>query len=242
MILNGHKFIKIGLFQKQILRKLTISYNIDVEVGFAKSSIFHLWTFDDCHLDLINIDKEIFSPCGKCFKFFISPKLVDLWANGKQDAVRDKLRDSSAILLSWEQIHNLLSKGHLIGLHGNDHSDFRIMSASEMIDQHESSIQLLESRLGVQTSSFALPFGKITNASYEQVSLILNQTKIYFQKIYLSDNYISPGVYGNIINRRHCEPSNSFFISIAKGKLQTWTGKSALLRPASMTIPVISDG
>ena len=229
MILNGHKLSRrFGPVSHLVSSVFSRTYEEAIEDFIANSLSVHFWTFDDCHLDLMRIHSELFEPRKIGFKFFVSPKLIDAWSNGEILFVRSQLRDSTAKLLGWDQVNFLLDKGHLLGLHGYDHSDFLLLSDSEIVDQHESSIQLLKDRTGISTDSFALPFGRVSSASACQVSRLMTLTKSYFRKIYLSDNHFSPGAShdGLIVNRRHAELGVSLPASVAKGALQCIVCKS----------------
>jgi peptidoglycan/xylan/chitin deacetylase (PgdA/CDA1 family) len=129
------------------------------------------------------------------------------------------LKDSGAKLLSWDQIGRLHAHGHTVGLHGYDHADFNLMSASQMVDQHEASIALLRRRLGITTNAFAPPFGRMDR----DAALQLDIARRYFSRIYLSDNRLPPRRHRDVYNRRHCEFGNTVLPSFLKGLLQSVT-------------------
>lgn len=220
MIFNGHKIQRITSELFRIPGMQFKSSNNEEEALAASSLLRHTWSFDDCHSDLIAIDKIIRGRFGITFRFFVSPFLIDSFSSGAVQFVCNQLQDKDVSLLSWDEIGFLVEKGHLIGLHGYDHSDFRLMPDSQIVEQHERSIDLLKSRLGISTDSFAFPFGR----TREGVSIFqgpeIEITSKYFSRIYLSDNRFPPFCISNIINRRHSEFGESFFGSMLKGFLQ----------------------
>jgi hypothetical protein len=220
MILNGHT---VGLTSPDIislLRPAFKSASNDMEDIAANSLFMTTWTFDDCHQDLIRIDELLRQRLGIIFRFFVSPFLIDCYSSGAVEFVREQLKDPSASLLTWDQIGRLIENGHILGLHGYDHSDFNFLSDSLIFEQHERSIELLRRRLGVTTDSFAFPFGRILNLNSLTNNNQLIISKRYFDRIYISDNRLPPFVASGVFNRRHSEFGNSVFASLIKGLLQ----------------------
>jgi peptidoglycan/xylan/chitin deacetylase (PgdA/CDA1 family) len=219
MILNAHKIVSNKTGLRLILKYLTSSCD-DSSEDFASNTIFPIvWTFDDCHIDMLDIAK-IFNDFNLIkFRFFVSPLLIDQYHNGNQKFVYEKLQDSTAALMSWDQIAHLVESGHYIGLHGYDHSDFNNMSNDEIKFQHEASRELLIKRLGICTDSFAFPFGRVDSDNINR-KRIISLAANYYSRIYLSDNRFSPSSAGNIFNRRHSEFDKSVIMSLAKGYFQ----------------------
>jgi peptidoglycan/xylan/chitin deacetylase (PgdA/CDA1 family) len=220
MILNGHTISGESNNLMQTLCPL-FSSATNLAEDRAANSIRHVtWTFDDCHMDLLEIDQILRLRFGITFRFFVSPLLIDRYSSGSIEFVRDQLRDPTATLLNWDEIGALLENGHVLGLHGYDHSDFNVMSRPQIIDQHEQSIELLHRRLGVYSDSFAFPFGRVSDSDDVLKSNQIMLTKRYFDRIYLSDNRLPLFRSDNVFNRRHAEFGDSFVVSFIKGLLQ----------------------
>lgn len=220
MILNGHTIVgEADNLVRYLFDLFGSASNINEDK--AAGSIKNLtWTFDDCHRDLLKIDQILRCRFDITFRFFVSPLLIDRYSSGLVEFVRDQLRDPTATLLNWDEIGSLVENGHILGLHGYDHSDFNLMSSNEIIDQHEQSIELLYKRLGIYTDSFAFPFGRVSD-SYnvlESKQIIISEG--YFDRIYLSDNRLPIFRVGHVFNRRHSEFGNVFIVSFIKGLLQ----------------------
>jgi peptidoglycan/xylan/chitin deacetylase (PgdA/CDA1 family) len=216
MILNGHV---LGAYSPGLMKMASRAFasaSDENEDRHCNTLLPLLWTFDDGLEDLLAIDERLRGDFGVHFRFFICPQLVDQYSAGQAACVQDKLENRDARLLSWDQIGRLHEKGHVLGLHGNDHSDFNAMSAAEMADQHESSIHMLHQRLGIKTDSFAVPFGRVDAAT----SNVIPVAKQYYRRIYLSDNRLAPKRHAGVYNRRHSEFGNTVLPSVLKGVLQ----------------------
>lgn len=217
MILNGHKIKNNGRLVEFLHKTCFRSATDQAEDAFADSVFRHTWTFDDCHRDLIEIDSRLARTGDIKFKFFVCPALIDDYSIGNEEFARSQLKDRFANLLNWDEIGRLKERGHSIGLHGHDHSDFNEMTQDEVIEQQENSIELLLQRSGVKTESFALPFGRLRSPSYSGSDMILSVSRRYFKRIYLSDNRFKPGKFNDLYNRRHSEFENAIPLNILKG-------------------------
>jgi len=220
MIFNGHTIDGLSSDLLEALGSAFKSASNEEEDRAATSLLRFTWTFDDCHKDLTAIDQVIRGHFGITFRFFVSPFLIDSCSSGSAQFVRNQLRDENASLLSWDEIGSLVEKGHLIGLHGYDHSDFSVMSDSQIVEQHERSIDLLRNRLGLSTDSFAFPFGRLRGGIQIFQNSEITITKKYFSRLYLSDNRLPVFNIHNVFNRRHAEFGSSVFTSVIKGFLQ----------------------
>lgn len=224
MILNGHFFSNTNNIIDNYLLKYCISPDEKDERYVAESIFPLLWTFDDAHMDQYKIANFLESEYGIKFHFFIAPKLIDYWEEKKFKIINDKLRDTNVELMNWDHIRELIRRGHKVGLHGFDHSDFRQLTEQESIEQHENSISLIKNRLGFIPNTFAFPFGRVKISTYNNIledeQIIL--AKKYYQTIYLSDNRMPLFSKCNIVNRRHSEFSRGLFINILKGVFQNY--------------------
>jgi peptidoglycan/xylan/chitin deacetylase (PgdA/CDA1 family) len=222
MILNGHK-TKVNKTGLRLLLGRFASSCDDSSEDYAANNLFPIvWTFDDCHSDMVEIAKIFDEYISIKFRFFVSPFLIDQYSDGNLEFVREKLKDPNAVLMSWDQIAKMVEAGHCLGLHGFDHSDFNCMSDEEIKMQHEAAQELLRKRLGLSTNSFAFPFGRI-GSNFFQRDRIISLTSIYFSRLYLSDNRFAPSGANGVYNRRHSEFDSSVVISLMKGYVQKFS-------------------
>ena len=220
MILNGH-----------ILRNFKLNHILNFENKFISATdenedkisnkLFPIsWTFDDGLKDLLAIDKFLTDIGDIKFRFFISPYLIENKNRENKKLIESKLKIKTSPLLSWDQVGYLLEKGHILGLHGYDHTELNLLNKKQITDDFELSIELLDKRLSIQTKSFAYPFGRLDNTK----NLLSNQqiitAKKFFSRIYLSDNRLPTFGYKGVYNRRYAEFDDTIFINILKGFIQ----------------------
>ena len=220
MILNGHFFINF-----KIIKILNSIYNFssasDLNEDMASNKIFPItWTFDDGYRDLLIIDKILTDIGNIKFRFFISPYLIEKKTRKDRIFIKNKLMTEFRPLLTWDQIAQLTEKGHIIGLHGYDHTDLNLLSESQIIDDFESSIELLKKRISKKTDSFAFPFGRINIDREILKNPQIFLAKKYFSRVYLSDNRMLTFGHNGIYNRRHAEFDNTVLVNLFKGFLQ----------------------
>jgi len=220
MILNGHFFINF-----KIIKILHSIYNFssasDLNEDLASNKIFPItWTFDDGYKDLLSIDKILTDIGNIKFRFFISPYLIEKKIRKDRKFIKNKLMTEFRPLLTWEQIAQLIENGHTLGLHGYDHTDLNFLSESQIIDDFESSIELLKKRISKKTDSFAFPFGRININRKILKNPQICLAKKYFSRVYLSDNRMLTFGHNGIYNRRHAEFDNTVLVNLFKGFLQ----------------------
>ena len=220
MILNGHFFINF-----KIIKILNSIYNFssasDLNEDLASNKIFPItWTFDDGYRDLLVIDKILTDIGNIKFRFFISPYLIEKKIHKDRKFIKNKLMTEFRPLLTWDQIAQLIEKGHILGLHGYDHTDLNLLSESQIIDNFESSIELLKKRISKKTDSFAFPFGRINIDREILKNPQICLAKKYFSRVYLSDNRVFTFGHNGIYNRRHAEFDNAILVNLLKGFLQ----------------------
>ena len=220
MILNGHFFINFDIIK--ILNSIySFSSASDLNEDLASNKIFPItWTFDDGYRDLLIIDKILTDIGNIKFRFFISPLLIEKNTRKDRIFIKNKLMTKFKPLLTWEQIAKLTENGHILGLHGYDHTDLNLLSDSQIIDDFESSIELLKKRISKKTDSFAFPYGRINIDREILKNPQICLAKKYFSRIYLSDNRIFTFGYKGIYNRRHAEFDNNILANLLKGFLQ----------------------
>ena len=220
MILNGHNFKNFRINQILNFKKKFCSAT-DENEDIASNKIFPItWTFDDGLDDLLNIDKLLDEIGGIKFRFFISPYLIEDKNRKNTKFLESRLKTKTSPLLSWDQIGYLVERGHILGLHGYDHTEFNFMNNDQIIKDFELSNELLKKRLSIKTKSFAFPFGRldVKERLLENEKIIVSRK--FFSRVYLSDNRLPTFGYKGIYNRRHAEFDNSISINILKGFIQ----------------------
>jgi hypothetical protein len=220
MILNGHIYKNFEI--NQILNfKNKFCSATDTNEDLASNKLFPItWTFDDGLSDLLIIDKFLTDIGNIKFRFFISPYLIEKKIRKDRKFIKNKLMTEFRPLLTWDQIAQLIEKGHILGLHGYDHTDLNLLSESQIIDDFESSIELLKKRISKKTDSFAFPFGRINIDREILKNPQICLAKKYFSRVYLSDNRIFTFGHNGIYNRRHAEFDNAILVNLLKGFLQ----------------------
>jgi peptidoglycan/xylan/chitin deacetylase (PgdA/CDA1 family) len=220
MILNGHILRNFKLNHIFNFKNKFISATDKNEDLFSNKLFPISWTFDDGLKDLLTID-ELLTNIGEIkFRFFISPYLIENKNRQNLKFIESKLKIKTSPLLTWDQVGFLLEKGHILGLHGYDHTELNLLSKNQINDDFELSIELLNKRLSIKTTSFAYPFGRLDSTE----NLLSNQqivtAKKFFSRIYLSDNRLPIFGYKGVYNRRYAEFDDKIFINILKGFIQ----------------------
>ncbi|MFN8558313.1 MAG: polysaccharide deacetylase family protein [Dehalococcoidia bacterium] len=84
--------------------------------------------------------------------------VVSNWADGIHDF-------ADGLLLGWRDIERMARQGAVIGSHSLSHADFGRIPPEAMRHELGESRRVIESRLGITATSFAIPFGQSRNWS-----------------------------------------------------------------------------
>ena len=103
-------------------------------------------TIDDGTLDGYTAAAPILDSLGMHATYFI----VVQGAHGSRDAG----------LMSWDQIRDLLARGHAIGNHTLSHKSLKTKSAAVVYDQIEGAQQAFDAQLGFRPRTLAYPYGR----------------------------------------------------------------------------------
>lgn len=220
MILAGHAYNNFKINNFLILKNKFISATDSNEDFVCNKILPFTYTFDDGLSNLLHVDKILADLGNIKFRFFISPLLIEKNLSKDKKFIMSKLKMNVKSLLTWDQIGYLLERGHILGLHGYDHTDLNILSKSQIIDDHQQSIEILKKRISYKTNSFAFPFGRIFIKDKIIKNLQIDIAKNFFSRIYLSDNRIPVFGCNGIYNRRHAEFNNFLLINLLKGFFQ----------------------
>jgi peptidoglycan/xylan/chitin deacetylase (PgdA/CDA1 family) len=114
-----------------------------------------LFTFDDGYRDNFTCAAPILDDEGVKAIFFITTGFLE-----GIDITTGFRSYAGLSPMTWDQVGNLLARGHSIGLHGHTHRNFGTMSNSESEDELLTSLELFKRRLGIAPDCFAYPFGQ----------------------------------------------------------------------------------
>jgi len=109
-------------------------------------------TFDDGLKSVLTHAAPILSE----FRVPWSAFIVSDWSEAGQGWPSDTF-------LNWRDVERIAALGAEIGSHSVSHPDFRNLSLAETQDQLGLSRQVLKDRVGIDTTSFAIPFGQSKN-------------------------------------------------------------------------------
>jgi peptidoglycan/xylan/chitin deacetylase (PgdA/CDA1 family) len=158
-------------------------------------------TFDDgfyeCYAHIAKIlDEMSISAC-----FFINAGVIEapseyLSSYSKRVEVRGRH------FLTWDMLKEMSAGGHIIGSHTLDH--FRLCDLDERAIELQivENKSIIESKLGIQVTSFAWPYGKLSDIS----DMALNIAEKYHHHIFSGAQYkFYYSLNGRVFNRRHVE-------------------------------------
>ena len=114
-----------------------------------------LLTFDDGYLDNWKVARPILDEFGFKALFFVTTKFID----GDQSVTRNFRNYRGLPPMNWDHIGALSEQGHVIGLHGDRHANFRSLSREEAVEEMHKSAEKVLGRTGLHATTFAYPFG-----------------------------------------------------------------------------------
>jgi peptidoglycan/xylan/chitin deacetylase (PgdA/CDA1 family) len=72
--------------------------------------------------------------------------------------------------ISWDQLRDLVARGHAIGDHSKTHENLKVQPADVLYDQIEVAQQIFQQQLGFRPRTFAYPYGRYNDAVIAQVA------------------------------------------------------------------------
>lgn len=185
--------------------------------NIPKNEVLIAFTFDDGFEECYSIIAPLLEKHGTRGTFFINANYIESSKN-YQNEFNERVAISSKKPMSWLQITELHKRGHLIGSHNLDHTNFAELSDVEINRQLSENKKILENKLNYNCDYFAWTYGQMQHFPNNALK-ITNQYHNYifsgtnYQKYFSSD--------GRIINRRHLEPLWSknhlnYFLSTVK--------------------------
>jgi peptidoglycan/xylan/chitin deacetylase (PgdA/CDA1 family) len=113
-------------------------------------------TFDDGLLSVANSGAAILADYGIPWTLFI----VLEWIDGRH-AFGD------GVVMGWAEVERLVAEGVEIGSHSLSHPDFGALGLCAVKRELTESRRMIERRIGINTTAFAIPLGQSTNWSPE---------------------------------------------------------------------------
>lgn len=152
-----------------------------------------LLSFDDGFVSQYRVAKEVLEPLGLKAIFFVCPTFVDSSREQQRKFVAEKLFadrldigqvPESMLAMSWDQLKELVERGHLVGAHSLNHPRLSLMKKhAELEKEIVASGDLLQSRLGVPVYHFATPFGKLRDTDQRALKLVAGRYRFCFSTI-----------------------------------------------------------
>jgi len=112
-------------------------------------------TFDDGYLDNWEGARPILDEFGFKALFFVTTSFIE----GDQSVTRNFRNYRDLPPMTWDHIGALAEQGHVIGLHGDRHANFRSLSREEAVEELQRSAEKLLGQTGLRATIFAYPFG-----------------------------------------------------------------------------------
>jgi peptidoglycan/xylan/chitin deacetylase (PgdA/CDA1 family) len=138
-------------FRKHLLTALSLGYRFRTaeELAHGGGDKDLAITFDDGLASVGQHAASLLKELAIPYTLFI----VTDWADGRQSFGPD-------LFLGWREIEKLVADGATIGSHSVSHPNFAQISLEEAQHQLEESARIIESRLGIKPSMFAIPMGQ----------------------------------------------------------------------------------
>jgi peptidoglycan/xylan/chitin deacetylase (PgdA/CDA1 family) len=118
------------------------------ELGSEEGSRRLAVTFDDGLSSVAQNAAPILEHYGVPYTLFI----VTDWAEGKSGFDRE-------LFMDWREIERLAGRGAVIGSHSVTHPNFGRLAAEQARYELEESRRVIEARLGIRPTTFAIPMG-----------------------------------------------------------------------------------
>jgi len=112
-------------------------------------------TFDDGYLDNWEGARPILDEFGFKAHFFVTTSFIE----GDRSVTRNFRNYRDLPPMTWDHVGALAEQGHVVGLHGDRHANFRSLSREEAVEEMQRSAGKLFGRTGLRATTFAYPFG-----------------------------------------------------------------------------------
>jgi peptidoglycan/xylan/chitin deacetylase (PgdA/CDA1 family) len=161
------------------------------------------FSFDDGYEECFTKIKPVLDAFNIKACFFICPNYVEADAEYVSHFLKNNVfLDTSKISMTWAQIKQLHTEGHLIGSHTLNHINCKTPPLSILDFELSETKRIIETQLNAPCEHFAYTYGKIEH--FSEAALVCAEK--YYPYIYSQAghrNYFS--FEGRVLNRRHFE-------------------------------------
>lgn len=177
------------------------------------------FTFDDGFEECYSIIAPLLEKYNTRGTFFINANYIESDLNYQTEFNR-RVNTFTKKPMTWAQVKDLHERGHLIGSHNLDHTNFAELNEGDMKCQIVKNKEILEEKLNYECLCFAWTYGQIKYFPGNALEL----TQKYHKHIFSDTNYKHYFSLNNAaINRRHIEPfwpksHINFFLGVNKRK------------------------
>lgn len=181
------------------------------------SKVYIAFTFDDGFEECYSVIAPLLEKYNTRGTFFINANYISSNLEYQND-FHDRVKIYTKKPMTWEQVKELHNRGHLIGSHNLDHTDFSKLKDQEIEFQLYENKKILEEKLNYNCDYFAWTYGQFKNFPESALKITIKYHKFIFSGTDFK-NYFS---YNNTVyNRRHQEafwPKShiNYFLSFIK--------------------------
>jgi peptidoglycan/xylan/chitin deacetylase (PgdA/CDA1 family) len=160
------------------------------------------FTFDDGFAECHSIIAPVLEEFGVNGAFFINPGFVGGDAAYIDEFLTERVATPGKTPMTWEQIRDLESRGHVIGAHTIDHIRLVVGDDNAIERQVVRCRTVIESEIERPCRFFAWPYGRLRDISLQARAAALEAYDVLFASDkYADESQLQP----RILNRRHCE-------------------------------------
>jgi peptidoglycan/xylan/chitin deacetylase (PgdA/CDA1 family) len=171
--------------------------------NIPKDELQIAFTFDDGYEECYTVIAPLLEKYGCRGAFFINANYIDS-SEAYQTEFNKRVANSSKNPMTWHQVIDLHKRGHLIGSHNLDHSNFAELGVEDIEYQLKKNKEILEQKLNYNCEYFAWTYGQLQHMPLEALEI----TEKYHKYIFSGTNYKQYFSFdGRVINRRHQEAS-----------------------------------
>jgi peptidoglycan/xylan/chitin deacetylase (PgdA/CDA1 family) len=160
-------------------------------------------SFDDGYEECFTKIKPVLDTFNIKAAFFICPNYVEATPQYIDDFLKNQVfLNTLKLPMSWAQIKQLHSEGHLIGSHTLNHINCRETPIDVLDFELKETKRIIESKLQTSCDHFAYTYGKIEHFSEQALAC----AEKYYTYIYSQAGHRDYFSFeGRVINRRHFE-------------------------------------
>ena len=213
-ILNGHRLIDttsndnlLGNVLKHLSNNTRL-INPDDAVRIIESRTYVdepmvAFTFDDGFSECYSHFAPALESYGIKGLFFINPNFAEGDDSYIDSFNKNRVHTIGKKPMRWEQIKELLDRGHIIGAHTLDHVMIVGDDVNGLTHQIADCKTIIKDRIGNECDYFAFPYGRLDDVSDKAIEIACSCYKHVFSQSDYTHYY---SFDGRVINRRHFEP------------------------------------